>query len=109
MNVIEVVIFRIKPDCVEEGLELAKKIPQEAARYGRILEHRTYRSVTDAALLCHHIVWESMADFEKASAQFAEFPSGPRMMECMEEGMTMHHFELMAQGTGVNIGDAQLA
>lgn len=109
MNVIEIVIFRTKPNCIEEGLELAKKIPQEAASYGCILEHRTYRSVNDPALLCHQVVWQSMADFEKASAHFSEIPSGPRMMECMEEDMTMHHFELIAHGTGSKISDSQPA
>lgn len=98
MNMTEIVIFRTRPGCVEEGLEIAKNIPQEAARFGCIIEHQTYRSVSDPALLCHRVVWESMEEFEKANANFEKFPSGPRMMECMEQEMTMHHFELVSQG-----------
>lgn len=98
MQVTEIVLFRTKPDCAEEGLELAKKVPMEAANFGRMREHRTYRSTEDPCLLCHHIVWESMDDFEKANSHFSDFPSGPRLMACMEPDMTMHHFELMNQG-----------
>lgn len=108
MQVTEIVLFRVKPDCAEEGLALAKNIPQEAAHFGRIRAHRTYRSLGDPCLLCHHIVWESMADFEKANAHFSDLPSGPRMMACMEPDMTMHHFELVSQGLNEN-GDQQLS
>ena len=91
-TVVEVVVYKIKPEVSNGYLEVLQGVQEELKKMGGFVSYKTLKAVESDDLHVDIVAWKTLEDAKIATAQIEQMKPFERFLKSLQHIVTMDHY-----------------